>query len=169
MANNVLNLLRLANYLRSVSQQLNVGHVLGGVEGFADFVFPFIANRLMPLPKCKIKDGDVIANLVFKALRSRAIRLASDHLRVLFENREQLLKNNDFASVTERLASIDDDILRLQSMIDNYDEYFGKDDSQRLQRCLSNLLRRRLQEYDRQRILEEQQLEPLDKKQRMND
>lgn len=144
-------LLNIGRDMVDVSKALQLHHVLRGVEGYCELVFPHLANRIVPLSHGKIKHGDTIARIVFKAFRMKARRLANEHRMSLYEKRDLLSAVDD----VDALDQINADIVYLTSAIDNYDELFGQEECVLFQRCLLSLLRQRLESYKMQQEREE--------------
>lgn len=123
--------------LGRAADRMTVSHVTRGAEGFAEFAFPYLAGSLLLEPRGRLHRGDRIGRLVFGALRERSVWLAEGQLRRLYERRA-----SEPAS-----AEVDAEIVMLCSMVDEYDEFFGIEANRLLQRCLSRLLRARLEGY----------------------
>ena len=145
-----INLMNMAHIVLQRADHMHLRHLIQGVEGYAEFVFPYLANRILVQTDGKIKNGDTIAKLVFKALKNRSIRLAEDHLRQLFERRDSLPVDD-----VPALDTLNCEIVRLKQLVDNYDEFFGPDDRKMLQRMILLNLKKRLEAYDAQRRQEE--------------
>lgn len=142
----VLNLLRMTVDVINRARYMQLRHVLQGVDGYAEVVFPIIQNRICLQANYRIRNGTRIARAVFKALEKKSIELATEHLRVLYERRDEIEKTDDI----EALDRINVEIVNMKRMIDDYDDYFGDDACKMLQRCLSTRLKLKLEAYARE-------------------
>ena len=138
----VLSILIMLAKIGNNTKGLQLKHVLQGVEGYADFVFPYIFHCLRVQANGTLKYGDNIAQLVFKVLKERSIKIAESHLPTLFGRREDIAMDD-----TDTLARIDCEILHLQQLADDYEDFFGKESFKLLHRLLIQKLMQRLRSY----------------------
>jgi hypothetical protein len=135
-------LMMMMKFVHSNSRYLQLKHIMQGVEGYADFVFPFIVGRLCLQEDGTIKPGHRIARLLFVALEERSKYIANTHLPTLFGKRDEI----DMDDI-DTLAKIDGEIVTLQQLSQDYNDFFGEEDFRRLNRLLTEKLTKRLQSH----------------------
>lgn len=111
---------------------LQLYHVLQGVDGYAEFVFPYVRDK-MEVREGRIVDGEWMSAMLFKALKKRSVMLVEDHLAKLLTKRDE---TND----EMELAELDVDVTRLTQMVEDYEGYFDVEDYKTFQRCLLSRL-----------------------------
>lgn len=137
MRNLMRNRMELANRTIQLASRLSIDHVMRGVEGYADFIFPYMTDVGFVIDGKKIVDGDALCGYFFKALHNRTVMLARERLRKLFTIRDGIDLND-----VDALDSVNVDITMLTAMVDD-NEFFDESDMRRFQRRLIALAKKR--------------------------